>query len=151
MHNSSSEKGTNTPQQQQHLAQLNVTSTSKKPRIPTRYAVYVRMNADEHQRLIRDAGLIGKSLPDMLRDGYFHGAPVTPFMPKADAQAIFTALSRIGNNINQIAREVNSGSRATFTSEFTALTEQVVMLNTFLRSVCTGLLPQTSRGNGGHR
>ena len=104
------------------------------------------MSPDEHQRLAADAETFGKSLPDMLRVGYFRGAPAAPLVAKREAQAILVALARLGNNVNQIARQVNSASRPTYASEFTALSEEVAVLNTVLRSVCSGLRTAASGG-----
>ena len=147
-------KTTETPhpsEQQPSISHTNETPSSQNPSPPKRHAVYVRMSPEEHLRLTADAEIFGKSPPDMLREGYFHGAQATPLISKGDIHSVIVALSRIGNNVNQIARQVNTGVRQGFNAEFTAVTEEVMVLNTVLRAICNGLpLPQCG-GRDGNR
>lgn len=95
---------------------------------PTRPAVYVRLTPAEHFRLAKDAAVRGCSLPEALRVGYFRGAAVAPLLAAADARAILVALTRIGNNINQIARRLNGGWRGGFSGEFQAMKDEFLTL-----------------------
>jgi len=139
-------KATKTPHPSEHQPSnpnTNETLSSKIPPLSKRHAVYVRLSPEEHLRLTADAVTFGKSPPDLLREGYFRGAQATPLIAKSDIHSVIVALSRIGNNVNQIARQVNAGVRQGFSAEFTALTEEVMVLNTVLRAICNGLpLPQ---------
>ena len=146
MHNTNTSKATHAPENRPHNMETKATSAPQNLTPPKRHAIYVRISPEEHQRLMADADTFGKSAPDLLRDGYFHGPPVTPLLAKGDTHTVVVALSRIGNNLNQIARQVNSGARQGFAAEFTTLSEQVMVLNAVLRAICDGLAIPTSRG-----
>ena len=68
----------------------------------------VRFSEDEFKRIMRDAKLLGQTIPWLLKQTYFKGELESPILIKEDAMKIMTALARIGNNLNQIARKLNS-------------------------------------------
>ncbi len=74
----------------------------------------VRFSDDEFKRIKRDAALLGRTIPWLLKETYFKGEIESPILIKEDAMKIMTALARIGNNLNQIARKLNSNFREGF-------------------------------------
>lgn len=77
----------------------------------TRTAVYVRCSKAEYERLLHDTKMTGESAAVLLKKSYFSAAPLKPVLSKEDQKVLLTELMRQGNNINQIARKVNSGFR----------------------------------------
>lgn len=77
----------------------------------------VRLTEVEHARLRRESDLTGESIPDLLKRNYFAGPVLSPLLSQEDTVKLFTALARIGNNLNQIARCLNSGIREGFFEE----------------------------------
>lgn len=77
----------------------------------SRNVVYVRLTDQEFNRLVKDASLHNNTLPTQMKEGYFDGLPQKLLFSRQDADAIRGELRRIGVNINQIARHVNSGLR----------------------------------------
>ena len=69
----------------------------------------VRMNAKEYERIRKESQSTGKSVPELLREAYFSSAPRKVLMNREDVVTLRKDLSRIGNNINQVAKKVNSG------------------------------------------
>ena len=146
MHNTSATTATQASENGPINTETKATSALQNATPPKRHAIYVRISPEEHQRLIADAETFGKSAPDLLREVYFQRPQATPLLAKSDTHTVIVALSRIGNNLNQIARQVNSGGRQGVTPEFTALAEEVMVLNTVLRAICEGLAVPTSGG-----
>jgi hypothetical protein len=69
---------------------------------------HVRFTPDEHWRIAGEATLRGTTIPKLLKRCFFHGPPAAPLVAHAEARAIVGELRRIGTNINQIARQLNS-------------------------------------------
>lgn len=72
----------------------------------------IRFDEDEYMRICNDAKIYGETVPGVLKAVYFERLPQGPKFSKDDAIRISTAISRVGNNINQIARHLNSGGAA---------------------------------------
>ena len=70
---------------------------------------HVRMSADEYSRIERDSIKSGKSNPELLREAYFSKPPLKVLFQKEDLITLRKDLNKIGNNINQVARKLNSG------------------------------------------
>ena len=115
----------------------NNASQQKKNQTPETFKnICVRFHSEQLNRLIRDTSLFGKSIPELLRTAYFKGPLKSPLMAKSDQLAILVALNRIGNNINQIARQANMGFGSAFTEEFLACQEQFELVNKCFRQLC---------------
>lgn len=82
---------------------------------------YVRFRNDEYARIAQDSVNSGKSIPQLLKEKYFRKSSPMPLLNKPDVALLRTELSRIGNDINQIARRINSGVRAGFYDEVSSL------------------------------
>ena len=76
------------------------------PRMPT---ACVRLTKEEWVRLKEDSKISGKSIPKLLKDRYFSRVPLRPLLHAGDQKILMTALARIGNNLNQIAKKLNYG------------------------------------------
>jgi len=78
---------------------------------------HVRFNEDEFARIEEDSINTGKSIPTLLKEKYFSGPRPLPMISKEDLKKHFGELGRIGNNMNQLARRLNSGIREGFVEE----------------------------------
>lgn len=92
----------------------------------------VRFNEEEYVRLQKDAFLLGKTIPILLKEVYFKGPQVNPLMNVEDQRATLAELRRIGNNINQIAKHLNSGFRNGCDREFKEICENLSTLRKFV-------------------
>ncbi len=72
-------------------------------------SAHVRFSDDEYQKLEEVQKLTGLSIPVLLKKAFFQRKNPQVLLPEAERKAWFQELRRIGNNINQIARRVNSG------------------------------------------
>ena len=69
----------------------------------------VRMSPSEYKRIQKESKVLGKSIPQLLRDSYFGNLPVKVLVNKNDLGILRKDLNRIGNNLNQIAKRLNTG------------------------------------------
>lgn len=69
----------------------------------------VRFTPHEYRKLLRDQLLTGRSIPWLLKTRYFQGELKPPAFDYETSRAILRQLAGIGNNLNQIAKRVNSG------------------------------------------
>ncbi|MGE0175140.1 MAG: plasmid mobilization relaxosome protein MobC [Oligoflexales bacterium] len=69
----------------------------------------IRFDEQEYFQICNDATIYGDTVPGMLKAVYFKRLPPAPKFSKDDALHIVMAINRVGNNINQIARHINSG------------------------------------------
>ena len=95
---------------------------------------HVRFSLGEYARIQEDSIHTGKSIPSLLKERYFTGPRPLPLLAKADMEKLFGELGRIGNNMNQIARRINSGIRAGFAGEFEEVQRSFTQLWLFLSS-----------------
>ena len=72
-------------------------------------ATCVRFSPREYKRITKDSKVSGKSIPQLLRNSYFGNLPVKVLVNKNDLGILRKDLNRIGNNLNQVARRLNSG------------------------------------------
>ena len=71
----------------------------------------------------------GVSLPDLLKKALFDRMDLErPLYDREHADRIITELKRIGNNLNQIAKQINSGLMTGWSQAFSALTRAFVDL-----------------------
>jgi hypothetical protein len=78
----------------------------------------VRFTDAEFERIQDEAKLAGLSLPALLKLSHFEEKKLALLFPEDERHRICTELRRIGNNVNQIARRVNSGALEGWHSEF---------------------------------
>ncbi|MGE0175073.1 MAG: plasmid mobilization relaxosome protein MobC [Oligoflexales bacterium] len=77
---------------------------------------HIRFTEDEYSQLLNDSEVYGETVPNLMKAVYFRKKLLQPVMNREDALQVLTALNRIGNNANQIARQLNSGFRQGFNS-----------------------------------
>ena len=75
---------------------------------------HIRFTEKEYRKIIADAQTYRKTIPELLKAVYFRKKLRQPAMPPEDALRVHIELIRIGNNVNQIAKQLNSGFRQGF-------------------------------------
>src|SRR5476649_2106184 len=70
----------------------------------------VRFSDDEFSRITDEAKLSGLSIPNLLKKSHFRHKKLQLLLGEVERHAFCTEIRRIGNNVNQIARRVNSGA-----------------------------------------
>ena len=97
-----------------------------------KYRHNIRFTEGQHQQLTQDAEAYGMRIPDLIKAVYFEKRPARPAMHREDAQRVFAALTRIGNNINQIARQLNAGFRQGFNPTIEEMREAILAMKHFV-------------------
>ena len=75
---------------------------------------HIRFTEKEYRKIIADAQTYRKTIPELLKAVYFRKKLRQPAMAPEDARRVHIELIRIGNNVNQIAKQLNSGFRHGF-------------------------------------
>lgn len=73
------------------------------------FARYVRLTPEENAQLEEDQTRTGRSAQDLLRSAYFGKGRVIILMTDEDKDTFLGQINRIGNNVNQIAKKLNTG------------------------------------------
>lgn len=94
----------------------------------------VKFSEEDFERIRLDAFTKKKSVPQLLRDAYFSRLPTKVLFNPDTERQLFTELKRIGNNINQIAKHLNSGE-SVGKSEFEQLNTQFTVISNYIRGV----------------
>lgn len=100
--------------------------------LPKRLVAYIRLSPEEYSRVESDAKASGESMSEIMKRVYFAKKPVVLLMGKDDQKSLIGALGRIGNNINQVARVLNSGFREGFSDDLASVQRDFAALLTFL-------------------
>ncbi len=93
--------------------------------------VNIRMTVQEYLRVSTNAGTLGISITDYIRKTCTGKSLPTKKVNPLDRE-LFVQLSRIGNNLNQLTRVVNSGIRDPFS--ISKQLEEVKILLKYLKS-----------------
>ncbi len=104
-------------------------TTNNKPENTNSTPICVRVSPGELNRLKTDSNNKKKSIPTLLRETYFNRMPTKVLMTDEDVEKIKIEINRIGNNVNQIARQINSGLRHGWNASFESISEQLKLLN----------------------
>ena len=104
---------------------------SKKAKKPD-LRVTVRFSEEEYDRLRVEQYITGDSIPTQLKTAYFKGPRCSPVMNIEEQRGLLTELRRIGNNINQIAKYLNSGFREGWNDEFIQIRDGIAALRRFV-------------------
>lgn len=86
---------------------------------------HVRFSEQEFARIEKASRTTGRSIPWLLKTAFFNNGDLSPAFDKESARALQVELNRIGVNINQIAREINSGIRRGWNKEFEELNHRL--------------------------
>jgi len=92
------------------------------------------MSDEERSALEADSINTGKSIPQLLKERYFSEGKQVTLITKPDLATLRADIMRLGNNVNQIARRLNSGIRSGFNDEIKGVREQVDNIWAFLSS-----------------
>ena len=83
---------------------------------------HVRFSEQEYARLQKMKATTGLSIPDLLKKALFNRMDLErPLLSPDDVARIMEELRRQGNNINQIAKQINSGLLKGWNQSFNAL------------------------------
>ena len=83
----------------------------------------VRLTPTQFLHLDGQAKATGKTIQDVIRDAVFAWQRPQPLLDEQRARTLNVELSRIGNNVNQIARALNTGMREGFHADFEGFQE----------------------------
>ena len=108
-------------------------SSKNKVKLP-RLACYVRFTPEEFQRLQEDERVTGRNIQKLLKKAYFEREPTVLLMKDEDAKHFSAQILRIGNNVNQIARQLNSGFAYGFQNELETIRSQLTLLLSWVTS-----------------
>lgn len=106
--------------------------SNSNPGTQKRLACYIRLTEHENQRLQKDARLSGKSPQTLIKNAYFKGGPLVLLMPDEERDKLMAQLHRIGNNVNQIAKHLNSGFAYGFQQELESIRAQLTLIMTWI-------------------
>lgn len=84
----------------------------------TNGASCVRFSDPERRQIEEATRATGNSIPWLLKNAFFSYGPIRPVFDRTSAAELRMELNRIGININQIAREINSGLKKGWHQEF---------------------------------
>ena len=105
---------------------------SKKSETKPRLACYIRLNQREHDRLQKDVLKSGKKATTLIKKAYFDQNPVVLLMSDPDRDHFFSEINRIGNNVNQVAKKLNSGFAYGFHQDLETIRSQLTILITWV-------------------
>jgi hypothetical protein len=98
------------------------------------HASCVKFDDKEYTQIKKASKVTGRSIPDILRSSYFLKPIGRPLVENSMAKKIVSELNRIGNNVNQIARQVNNGIYEGWHSEFKEFYQHYVKVCQLLSS-----------------
>jgi hypothetical protein len=95
-------------------------------------ASHVRFTIIEWTQLQNDQAVTGKSIPELLKSRYFKNGPLATLMSPAAQDYMLNELRRIGNNVNQIAKVLNSGFREGWNSALAQVRDDLDTLRRYV-------------------
>ena len=101
---------------------------NKSDKRPARLVLYMRLKENEFLELESDAQTAGISMIDLMKNTYFKGRLAPVLMPAVDRTVILRNLSGVANNINQIAKNLNSGISQNVDLEIKAAKEVLLQI-----------------------
>lgn len=97
-----------------------------------RLVAYVRLTKDEYEKVKISSQSTGKTVPTLLKEAFLKGGIVIPKFSNDDTRVLARHLSSIGNNLNQIARHLNSGLREGWCLDFERVCKEFTDFKSFL-------------------
>lgn len=101
-------------------------------RISTQKRANIRFSEREYQRLQKDAHAYKISIPTIMKKVYFRKNLPQPAMGPDDARRVHIELIRIGNNVNQIAKQLNGGFREGFNPSVDEMRDDIRAIRHFV-------------------
>lgn len=96
-------------------------------------AMCVRIDATEHQRIKKMIAATGMSGPELFRRALFARMDLErPLLTPEQAKSFETELKRQGNNINQIAKKINTGLMTGWSQALSAINVNYMKLSQML-------------------
>lgn len=89
----------------------------------------VRFTDEEYERVTEETALSGLSIPALLKGSHFRRAKLRLLFDEAERHVVCQELRRIGNNVNQIARRVNSGVLEGWHKDFAEVLQMISELH----------------------
>lgn len=103
-------------------------------KVPTSH---VRFTASEYKRVQKMVQATGLSIPDLLKKALLSRKDLEqPLYGPEDVKTIMTELRRQGNNINQIAKAVNSGLRHGWNESFNSVVRAYADIRHLITKKC---------------
>lgn len=94
----------------------------------------VRMNNEEYQKIKLDSDYSGDTIPTLFKNSYFNKEnKIYSKLEKEELQKMRLELSRLGNNLNQIARKVNSGLVSGWSTSFDQILREFNKITQMMR------------------
>ena len=78
----------------------------------------VYFSPEEHALIMAASRTTGQTVPQLLRQAFFSGKPVSVLMTQEERERCIRELKSWGNNLNQLARRVNAGIMKGWQVEF---------------------------------
>lgn len=128
MENNTNLQTTKEINQEENLDQPNNKTCTKKTK-----SSHVRFNKTEYNKINLDSIVSGKSIPELLKNTYFSNPYPEPLFDFESKQTLMKELKRIGVNINQIAKNINSGISKSWNESFENLEATFNKLLSFVR------------------
>ena len=101
---------------------------NKSDKRPARLVLYMRLKKNEFLELESDAQTAGMSMIDLMKNTYFKGRLAPALMTADDRKIILRNLNGMANNINQIAKNLNSGISQNVDLEIKAAKEVLLQI-----------------------
>jgi hypothetical protein len=89
----------------------------------------VRFTSIEYKQVKKDSSKLCKSIPTLLRDAYFNRLPTKVLVNQKDLDILRKDMNRIGNNLNQVAKKLNSGFMHGWSDTLDKVLEEFKKLN----------------------
>ncbi len=94
----------------------------------------VKFSENEFIEIKKAQVTTGESIPTLLKNAFFQNSLKlrTPMFSDVEARKITNQIARLGNNINQIARKVNSGLAKGWSQEIREVIQELKIIRQFL-------------------
>jgi len=99
------------------------------------HRAHIRLSETEYKQAENLSRTLGRSIPQLFKSALFEGPIPSPLLSNDDAKSLMGQLQRIGNNVNQIAKHLNSGIREGFHKELNDVNEQIKVLRQYISGV----------------
>lgn len=95
----------------------------------------VRFTDEEYKQVTEDSQATGHSIPTLLKSAYFSGRRARVLMSKEDQVQWYRELRHWGNNLNQLAKKVNSGLMDGWCEDFQVVRNVLMRLESLVVGV----------------
>lgn len=96
------------------------------------HQIKFRVNNHELERLQKESNIHGASLSELAKNIALKRLPTTILLTNQDAKSIMLQLQKIGTNVNQMAKHLNSGIREGFHEGINQAVEQLKVIRQYI-------------------